>query len=64
MLKRLLLIVVMALTACAPRALLENVSLNPDAISPFAGSPNRATTIRYTLGRDATVSIYLLLSLI
>jgi hypothetical protein len=49
-----------ALIACAPSALLSNVSLDPDAISPFAGSPNRVTTIRYTLSRAATVSIYLI----
>ena len=60
MLKRWLCIVIFAVSACAPRPLLEKVSLDPDAISPFAGSPNRATTIRYTLSRDAHVSIYLL----
>jgi hypothetical protein len=60
LLKRWLCIVIFAVTACAPRPLLEKVSLDPDAISPFAGSPNRATTIRYTLSRDAHVSIYLL----
>ncbi|MEW5719472.1 MAG: hypothetical protein AB1817_12640, partial [Chloroflexota bacterium] len=60
MFKRVLLIVLLALTACSSGALLDQVSLSPDAISPFAGSPNSATTIRYTLTRDATVSIYLL----
>ncbi|MBM3129935.1 MAG: hypothetical protein FJ009_15100 [Chloroflexi bacterium] len=60
MFKRFLWIVLFALTACAPGALLDNVTLAPDAISPFAGSPNIATTIRYTLGRDAAVSIYLI----
>ena len=54
------LFLVFILTACSSSALLENVRLDPDAISPFAGSPNIATTIRYTLARDATVSIYLI----
>ncbi len=48
-----------ALTACASGSLLENVSLDPDAISPYAGSPNAGTIIRYTLTRPAAVSIYL-----
>ncbi len=62
MLKRFFAIAFLFLvtTACANRALLADVSLNPDAISPFAGSPNRATTIRYTLSRPANVSIYLI----
>ncbi len=47
-----------ALGACSSGALLENVSLEPSAISPHAGSANAATTIRYTLGRAATVSIF------
>ncbi len=55
-----LLLLILASSACASGALLENVSLTPDAISPFAGSPNLATTIRYTLTRPAAVSIYLL----
>jgi len=49
-----------ALSACASGALLSDVSLNPDGISPFAGSPNAATTIHYTVGRPADVSIYLI----
>src|SRR5574341_2397782 len=53
-------LVLFALTACASNTLLDNVSLTPDAISPQVGSANAATTIRYTLGRAATVSIYLL----
>lgn len=62
MIKRLIsiLFILFALSACSSSALLDNVSLTPDAISPFAGSPNSATTIHYTLGRSATVSIYLL----
>lgn len=47
-----------ALMACSSGTLLENVSLEPNAISPHAGSAKAATTIRYTLGRPATVSIY------
>ena len=60
MLKRFLFIALFALTACSTGALLDQVSLNPDAISPFAGSPNIATTIRYSLTHDAAVSIYLI----
>jgi hypothetical protein len=60
LLKRILPILFLVLTACSSGALLENVRLDPDAISPFAGSPNIATTIRYTLTHDATVSIYLI----
>jgi hypothetical protein len=61
-LKRVLILVLILFmsSACSSGALLTNVSLDPDAISPFAGSPNIATTIRYTVGREATVSIYLL----
>lgn len=52
-------LVLLALSACGTSALLDSVSLSPDAISPFAGSPNSAATLHYTLGRSATVSIYL-----
>ncbi|MBI5030799.1 MAG: hypothetical protein HZB51_09745 [Chloroflexi bacterium] len=48
----------LATSACSSGALLSNVILTPDAISPFAGSVNAATTIHYTLARPATVSIY------
>lgn len=41
-------------------ALLDNVSLEPTAISPRAGSANAAATVRYTIGRAASVSIYLI----
>ncbi len=50
----------LALCACAGGTTLENVSLAPDAISPYAGSPNAATVLRYTITRSANVSIYLL----
>ncbi len=61
-LKRVLFLMMLGLvlSACSSGALLSNVTLNPDGISPFAGSPNLATTIHYTVGRDAFVSIYLL----
>jgi hypothetical protein len=60
--KRVLIFVglVLVSSACGAGAVLEQVSLDPDAISPRAGSPNSATTIRYTLARPADVSIYLL----
>lgn len=48
------------LTACASATLLDNVSLTSDAISPRPNADNATTTLRYTLGRSATVSIYLL----
>ena len=48
------------LNACASPALLSDVSLNPANISPYAGSPNAATTIHYTIERASTVSIYLI----
>jgi len=58
--KRVLpIILFLLLSACSSGALLTDVSLTPDAISPFAGSVNAATTIHYTLTRAATVSIYL-----
>ncbi len=54
-----------ALTACAgwdptgSRSLLDQVTLDPDVISPHAGSTNAATMVHYTVTRNATVSIYL-----
>ncbi len=61
MLKRFVIFVLapILLAACTSSALLENVSLDSDAISPFAGSPNAGTIIRYTLARPAIVTIYL-----
>ena len=55
----LLVLILFAASACSPGALLSDISLTPDAISPFAGSPNGGTTIRYTLSRPAEVSIAL-----
>ena len=49
-----------ALSACASPALLSEVAVNPAGISPFAGSPNAATTIHYTVASASTVSIYLI----
>ncbi|CAG0964810.1 hypothetical protein ANRL3_01117 [Anaerolineae bacterium] len=60
MLKRILPFLILLLTACSGGALLDNVSLTPDAITPRAGSANIATTIRYTVTRNADVSIYLI----
>ncbi len=62
MLKRLAAIALFlfALSACSSGALLDQVSLNPSAISPRTGSANAATTIHYAVGRPANVSIYLI----
>ena len=61
MLKQLVAITLFlfALSACSSGALLDQVSLDPNAISPHAGSANAAATIHYTVGRAANVSIYL-----
>jgi hypothetical protein len=48
-----------ASAACAPRELLSNVSFAPEVISPDADGGADATRIQYTLGRNATVSIFL-----
>ena len=56
----MMMLVLVGLSACGSGALLDNVSLDPDGISPFAGSPNAATVVRYTVTRNADVSIYLL----
>jgi hypothetical protein len=55
-----LVIVLLALSACSSGTLLDQVSLDPAAISPHAGSPNAATTIHYVVARPASVSIYLI----
>jgi hypothetical protein len=52
--------VLFAVSACSSGALLDQVSLDPGAISPHAGSPNSATTIHYSVARPANVSIYLI----
>lgn len=61
MIKRGIAIVflLLALSGCASGALLENVSLDPDTISPYAGSANAATVLHYTVTRQSDVSIYL-----
>jgi hypothetical protein len=60
MFKHILILIFVLLTACAGDALLYDVSLTPDAISPHPGSENIATTLHYALARDASISIYLL----
>ncbi|MDE3090900.1 MAG: hypothetical protein KGJ80_16105, partial [Chloroflexota bacterium] len=62
MVRRILVLVFLfgALCACSSGALLDQVSLDAEAISPHAGSVNAATTIHYTLTRPADVSIYLI----
>jgi hypothetical protein len=59
MFKPILILLFLLPTACANNALLYNVTVAPDGISPFAGSVNAATTIHYALAREATVSIVL-----
>ncbi|MBI3741054.1 MAG: hypothetical protein HY257_04780 [Chloroflexi bacterium] len=47
-------------SACGAAPLLERVSVEPELIAPYAGSPNRAATIHYSLARPADVSIYVI----
>ncbi|MCL4490134.1 MAG: hypothetical protein M1570_18680 [Chloroflexi bacterium] len=54
-----LVFLLFALSACGSSALLDQVTLDPGAISPHAGSANAATMVHYTVTRSATVSIYL-----
>jgi len=49
----------LAVSACAPRELLSNVSFAPETISPNADGDTDATSIHYELGQNAIVSIYL-----
>ncbi|MBI3913846.1 MAG: hypothetical protein HY327_06635, partial [Chloroflexi bacterium] len=53
-----LCVLLLLLPACAGNALLDQVSVDPETIAPYAGSPNIAATIRYAVSREATVSIY------
>jgi len=55
----IIVLILLASSACSSGALLDNVSLDPDAISPSAGSAHAATVIRYSLTQPANVSIYL-----
>ena len=54
-----LLGLLLAVSACAPRELLSNVSFAPETISPNADGDADATSIHYELGQNATISIYL-----
>ncbi len=47
------------LIACGNSALITNISINPETISPRPGESNRATKIGYTLSRPARVNVYL-----
>ncbi len=51
---------IILLSACSSGVLLNQVSLDPAAISPHPGSTNAMTTIHYTVERAANVSIYLI----
>lgn len=55
-----MVLVLLTLAACSSGALLENVSLDLDTISPHAGSANASTTLHYTVTRPADVSINLI----
>lgn len=50
---------VLLVTACGNEALITNLSVNPETISPRPGAPNRATKIGYSLSRPARVNVYL-----
>ncbi len=47
------------IVACGNSALITNISVNPETISPRPGEPNRATKIGYSLSRPARVNVYL-----
>lgn len=47
------------LVACGSSALITNISVDPETISPRPGEPNRATKIGYSLSRPAHVNVYL-----
>lgn len=58
--RTLLFTVFLLLTAaCGNSALITNISINPETISPRPGEPNRATNIGYSLSRPARVNVYL-----
>lgn len=60
MVRRVLFVLfVLLMMGCRSEALLENVTLIPDSISPRAGSPNISAVLRYTVTRRSLVSIYL-----
>ncbi len=62
MFRRVLILVsfLLALSACSSGVALTDISLDPDAISPHAGTTNAATTIRYSITQPADISIYLI----
>lgn len=47
------------IAACGNSALITNISINPETISPRPGESNRATKIGYALSRPARVNVYL-----
>lgn len=47
------------IVACSNSALITNLAVDPDTISPRPGEKNRATKIMYSLSRPANVSVYL-----
>jgi hypothetical protein len=53
------LLALATLAGCGPRPLLSEASFAPDTISPNADGNSDVTRIRYTLGRNASVSIHL-----
>jgi hypothetical protein len=53
------LLVVLMLSACGKKPLLENVSVAPDTITPNADGQTDLARIAFTLNRNATVSITL-----
>ncbi len=48
------------LVACGESALVQSLTVEPNTISPRAGSQNAVTKIVYAVGRTATVTVYLL----
>jgi len=53
------LFILLILSACAQKPLLEDVSVTPDTITPNADGQTDLTRITFTLNRNATVSITL-----
>ncbi|MBN2390710.1 MAG: hypothetical protein JXR84_08305 [Anaerolineae bacterium] len=54
------LVILLMLSACGQKPLLENVSVAPDTITPNADGETDLTRITFMLNRNATVSITLL----
>ncbi|MFN2286508.1 MAG: hypothetical protein ACK2UQ_18980, partial [Anaerolineae bacterium] len=53
------LVILLMLSACRQKPLLENVSVAPDTITPNADGETDLARITFTLNRNATVSIIL-----